>query len=184
MRLDAFLDKWMTYETGCSIANEYLRQPEQAWLRTSGESMNYDGGGLRGRGQDARGQGRAGRPSPSFSSLAAGADSGARAARADRDPDRARRRAGRIRPRGAEGEHVGWRGEARASLSVAEYQPTRAGCARRLRLAPRRGGRLRRAEPPGDVSNREMMSLGSTILRASSYHELHHVRRTAACAPA
>ena len=57
MRLDAFLDNWLTYETGCSIANEYCDNPEQAWLRTSGESMNYDSGGcaVAGRSRDGLG---------------------------------------------------------------------------------------------------------------------------------
>ena len=45
MRLDAFFADWMTYETGCSIDNEYCDNPVQAWLRASGKSMNYDSGG-------------------------------------------------------------------------------------------------------------------------------------------
>jgi len=45
MALDAFFTDWMTYEAGCSIENEYCDNPVQAWLRTSGKSMNYDSGG-------------------------------------------------------------------------------------------------------------------------------------------
>ena len=58
MRLDAFFADWMTYEAGCSIANEYCDNPVQAWLRASGESMNYDNGGCAMAGRDRRGHRR------------------------------------------------------------------------------------------------------------------------------
>jgi hypothetical protein len=45
MRLDAFFTDWMTYETGCSIENEYCNNPVQAWLRASGKEMGGDSAG-------------------------------------------------------------------------------------------------------------------------------------------
>jgi len=170
MRLDAFLDKWMTYETGCSIANEYCDNPEQAWLRTSGESMNYDGGGCAVAGKTRAGRG----------ALAVVAVVFLLAAALIR-----RRRRGRIATlialavalgapaARAEGEHVGWRGEARASLSVQNPAYAFGGAGafawRRVEV-----GGFAELNPWYDT-NREMMSLGSTNFGVFT-HYLHSIR--------
>ena len=143
-RLDAFFADWMTYEGGCSIENEYCDNPVQAWLRASGKSMNYDTGGCALAGRARGGIRRAARSArlglaaltlrrrrrrARIAALLAFALAGlgATAARADDD-------------------HRGWRGEARASLSV--QNPAYAfGGTRRVRLAALRARRLRRAQP-------------------------------------
>ena len=167
MRLDAFLDNWLTYEAGCSIANEYCDNPEQAWLRTSGESMNYDSGGCAVAGKTRAGAG----------ALAIVAILAAALFR--------RRRRGRIAALSAlavalgapaaraEGEHLGWRGEARASLSVQNPAYAFGGAGafawRRVEV-----GGFAELNPWYDV-NREMMSLGSTNFGVFT-HVLHSIR--------
>jgi hypothetical protein len=172
MRLDAFLADWMTYEAGCSIANEYCDNPVQAWLRTSGESMNYDDGGCTMAGRTGTGLGV-------FAALAAGIASLARR----------RRRRGRAMEAAllafaaatwgatagarADDEHLGWRAEARASLSVQNPAYAFGGAGafawRRAEL-----GGFAELNPWYDA-NREMMSLGATNFGVFT-HYLHTLR--------
>jgi hypothetical protein len=37
-RLQTLLDRWLTYEPGCTLANGYCNDPTYAWLQTSGKS--------------------------------------------------------------------------------------------------------------------------------------------------
>jgi hypothetical protein len=173
-RLDTFLDDWMTYEPGCTIANEYCDNPVQVWLRTSGESMNHGGcalGGSDGTGGTAalgigliavavrrrRRQVR-GTNTVSLAIVAAAISVGLSAT---------------ATPARADDDHVGWRGEARASISV--QNPAYA-----LGLAGAYA--WRRAEVGGFAelnpwydANREMMSLGATNLGVFA-HYLHPIR--------
>ncbi len=168
MRLDAFFADWMTYEAGCSIANEYCDNPVQAWLRASGESMNYDDGGCAMAGRTGAGIGlfsiagvvlaaltlrRRRRGVATLIAFAAVA-LGATAARAD-------------------DEHVGWRAEARASLSVQNPAYAFGGAGafawRRAEL-----GGFAELNPWYDA-NREMWSLGATNFGVFT-HYLHSLR--------
>jgi len=173
--LDAFFMTWMTYEAGCSIANEYCDNPEQAWLRSSGESMNYDNGGC-----------ALGGPTGFVPGVIALALIGLATLRR-----RARRRRARSQPKRrlatllavglalvattarADDEHRGWRGEVRASLSVQNPAYAFGGAGafawRRVEV-----GGFVELNPWYDV-NREMMSLGSTNLGVFT-HYLHAIR--------
>jgi hypothetical protein len=168
MRLDAFFADWMTYEAGCSIANEYCDNPVQAWLRASGASMNYDDSGCAMAGRTGAGNGafsiagvvlaalllrRRRRGVATLIAFAAAA-LGATAARAD-------------------SEHVGWRAEARASLSVQNPAYAFGGAGafawRRAEL-----GGFAELNPWYDA-NREMWSLGATNFGVFT-HYLHSIR--------
>jgi len=169
MRLDAFFTDWMTYEAGCSIENEYCDNPVQAWLRTSGKSMNYDSGGCALAGGRAAGFGalaiaagalaglvwrrrRGGAALLAFAVVTAGL--GTTAARAD-------------------DEHRGWRVEARASLSVQNPAYAFGGAGayawRRFEV-----GGFAELNPWYDV-NRETMSLGATNFGVLANY-LHTIR--------
>jgi hypothetical protein len=169
MRLDAFFADWMTYESGCSIANEYCDNPEQAWLRASGESMNYGGGCALGGPAGGR----------------AGVVLGAGAVLAALVVRRRRRRIaavivlalalalGAATTARADDEHRGWRGEARASLSVQNPAYAFGGAGafawRRVEV-----GGFVELNPWYDV-NRESMSLGATNFGVFT-HYLHTLR--------
>ena len=169
-RLDAFFADWMTYEAGCSIENEYCDNPVQVWLRASGKSMNYDAGGC------ALGGG----PAAGLGALALGA-LGLAAVTLRRRRRRARIAAllafaiaglGVTAAR-ADDEHRGWRGEARASLSVQNpayaFGGTGAYAWRRFEL-----GGFAEINPWYDV-NRETMSLGATNFGVLANY-LHTIR--------
>jgi hypothetical protein len=172
MRLDAFFADWMTYESGCSIANEYCDNPVQAWLRESGESMNHGSGGCALAGPAGVGAGvvllaavalallvlrRRRRPPVTLLALALALGLGLAAAGSARADD----------------EHRGWRGEARASLSVQNPAYAFGGAGafawRRVEV----GGFLELN--PWYDANREMMSLGSTNFGVFT-HYLHTLR--------
>jgi hypothetical protein len=171
MRLDAFLADWMAYEPGCSIANEYCDNPVQAWLRASGESMNYDGGGCV----------MAGRHGTVLGVLAAIAAGGVALLRRRRRR-REKRTAllalalvtlGASAPARADDEHRGWRAEARASFSVQNPAYAFGGAGafawRRAEL-----GGFAELNPWYDT-NRETMSLGATNFGVFT-HVLHALR--------
>jgi hypothetical protein len=168
MRLDAFFTDWMTYEAGCSIGNEYCGNPVQAWLRTSGQSMNYDGGGCA-----LAGSGRIG-----LGLLALAVAVGLAALVARRRPRRVATLLaiavglGTATAR-ADDEHLGWRAEARASLSVQNPAYAFGGAGafawRRFEV-----GGFAELNPWYDV-NREMMSLGATNFGVLG-HYLHSLR--------
>jgi len=153
--LDTFFDDWMTYEAGCSISNEYCDNPEQAWLRSSGESMNYGNGGCALGGPAGVGVGvvalvvialaalvwRGRRRRRVAALLVVGLALAATTARAD-------------------DEHRGWRGEARASLSVQNPAYAFGGAGAYAWRRVEVGGFIE-LNPWYDV-NREMMSLGAT----------------------
>jgi len=169
-RLDAFFTDWMDYEPGCSIENEYCGNPVQAWLRSSGESMNYQSGCA-----------LAGSPTPNGSALliaglAMVVGLGLR---------RGHRRstfallisvvglAAAGSARAADDEHRGWRGEARASMSVQNpaYAIGGAGA-----YAWRRAevGLFAELNPWYDA-NREVLAMGSTNFGVFA-HYLHPLR--------
>jgi hypothetical protein len=166
MALDAFFMHWMTYESGCSIANEYCDNPEQAWLRASGESMNYGGGGCAVAGPVSAGALliaglaiaalvlRRRRRLAALVALALASTLAAPAARAD-------------------DEHRGWRGEARASLSVQNPAYAFGGAGAFAWPRVEVGGFVE-LNPWYDV-NREMMSLGATNFGVFT-HYLHSIR--------
>jgi hypothetical protein len=171
MRLDMFMNHWMTYEAGCSIANEYCDNPVQAWLRASGESMNYDTGGCATAGRSRTAGGPA-----LFLAVAAAA------ALAHRRRRRAVTAIGLLAfaiaalgapSARADDEHRGWRAEARASLSVQNPAYAFGGAGafawRRAEL-----GGFAELNPWYDT-NREMMSLGATNFGVFT-HYLHAIR--------
>src|SRR5262249_3149728 len=153
-------------------ANEYCDNPVQAWLRTSGESMNYGGGGCALGGPTGVGAGvvllvatalallvlrrrrRARTTLPALTLTLALGFPGPGTARAD-------------------AAHRGWRGEARGSLSVQNPAYAFGGAGafawRRVEV----GGFLE-LNPWYDV-NREMMSLGATNFGVFT-HYLHSLR--------
>ena len=167
-RLDAFFTNWLAYESGCSIANEYCDNPEQAWLRSSGESMNYGGGGCALAGPVGVGGGVAAGAAIALAALVlrrrrrgiatllafALALVTTTAARADDD-------------------HRGWRGEARASLSVQNPAYAFGGAGAYAWRRVEVGGFVE-LNPWYDV-NREMMSLGATNFGVFT-HYLHAIR--------
>ncbi len=167
-RLDAFFADWMTYEAGCSIENEYCDNPVQAWLRSSGKSMNYQDGGCAMAGRTRTGLGVTALAGVALAALLlrrrrrriamllafATVGLGATAARAD-------------------DEHRGWRVEARASLSV--QNPAYAfGAAGAWAWRRAEVGGFAELNPWYDA-NREMMSLGSTNFGAFTNY-LHSIR--------
>jgi len=170
MRLDGFFADWMTYEAGCSIANEYCDNPEQRWLRTSGESMNYDSGGCALGGPVGVGAGVLVAVAVALAGLALGV----------------RRRRRRAAPLAialalglaattarADDEHRGWRGEARASLSVQNPAYAFGGAGAFAWPHVEVGGFLELN--PWYDTNRESMSLGATNFGVFT-HVLHAIR--------
>ena len=166
MRLDAFFADWMTYEPGCSIANDYCDNPVQIWLRTSGESMNYGGGCA------LAGRARVGLGALAIAAIALAALMSRR---------RRARVAGPVAlavllaaaPSRADDEHLGWRGEARASLSVQNPAYAFGGAGAFAWRRAEVGGFVE-LNPWYDV-NREMMSLGATNFGVLA-HYLHPLR--------
>jgi len=156
----------MTYEPGCSIANDYCDNPVQIWLRTSGESMNYGGGCA------LAGRARVGLGALAIAAIALAALMSRR---------RRARVAGPVAlavllaaaPSRADDEHLGWRGEARASLSVQNPAYAFGGAGAFAWRRAEVGGFVE-LNPWYDV-NREMMSLGATNFGVLA-HYLHPLR--------
>jgi hypothetical protein len=169
MRLDTFFDDWMTYEAGCSIANQYCDNPVEAWLVASGKEM----------GGDSAGCALAGSARVGLGALAIAA--AALAAAFLR-----RRRRARVVPliafalvavaastARADDEHRGWRAEARASLSVQNPAYAFGGAGAYAWRRAELGG-FAELNPWYDA-NREMMSLGATNFGVFT-HYLHSIR--------
>jgi hypothetical protein len=163
MRLDAFFDTWMTYESGCSFDNAYCDNPVFASLQ---QEQGNEGCAL------------AGRTPVGLGALAIGAAFIALASRRRRRMRAAALLAFAIAGLSAttaraDDDHRGWRAEARASLSVQNPAYAFGGAAAYAWPRVELGG-FAELNPWYDA-NREMMSLGATNFGVFT-HYLHAIR--------